>query len=490
MIKKLLFILSFLLIIKTAYLAEQNNNAGNPNANVTIINNPEPNSNSENKDNKNIKDTDNSAKDGKNAQTKDKDNIYLNFENASLASIVNYLAELKKINIVPNPELNNKNVTLTTRKTLNLEKAWNILLTLLELNGYTLINVDNLYRIVPKANNQKEPLPFYSSGSGTEPEDLPDNDMVIRYVYFLKNIETSKIKPILDSMLDVPAAENADLQAFIITDKCLNIKTALKVIKELDMGGLRETLKILNLTHVNANDVSKLFGQIIPKDQQNVIRFTAPQTAKPSSYFSSSTSIIPHAHDNSLILMGTEKGINAIVDFIKKYIDVPLTAAQSRLHIKELKYTKANTLAAILNKIIKPPSGTQAGAQKYGEYKFFEDIQIVPDATTSSYSSGAGKAGGGGNRLIISCSKEDWIRLSKFIDKLDKPQPQIAFEVMAVDVTIDRSNKLDSYFKPKKPDLLGKGTNIRFMNNATSPNVNTDGSLSPLIIFPGDSTTL
>ncbi|MFA5075022.1 MAG: hypothetical protein WC436_02855 [Candidatus Babeliales bacterium] len=492
MIKKLLFILFFLLIINSAYTAEQNTTiASNPNANVTIINNPQPTNTTENKDSKSTETKE---------KSKNKDNIYLNFENASLASVVNYLAELKKINIIPNTEadFNNKKVTLTTRKNLSMEKAWDILLTLLEMNSYTIINVDNLYRIVAKNTNQKNPLPFYSSGSGTEPEDLPDSDMVVRYVYFLKNIQTSTIMPILNSMLDTPAQENTELQAFIITDKCLNIKTAMKVIKELDLGGLRDTIKIIKLTYANAMDVYNLFKPILTEQEKpGVIRFTAAQAGKPSSYFSYSTFMSTNTKENSLIFLGTEKGINTIVDFINKYIDVPLTAAQSRLHIKELKYAKADSkLVTTLKNLIKPPTGTQAGIQteiqKFGAYKFFEDVQIVADATSSGYDSDSRRMSGGGNRLIISCNQDDWSRLSKFIDKLDKPQPQIAFEVMAVDVIIDKNNELDSYFKPKKQGLLGKGTNIRFMNDSVlKAAVNgVDGSLNPLVIFPGNLTTV
>ncbi|KKP24268.1 MAG: General secretion pathway protein D [candidate division TM6 bacterium GW2011_GWF2_28_16] len=377
--------------------------------------------------------------------------IYLNFENANLLSVVNYLCEEKKINIVPNKNLENIKVSLNTKETLTLTKAWNILLTLLEINGYTIINVDNLYRIVPKAQNKQEPLPIYS---GVDPETLPETDEVVRFIYFLKNIKAETVDGFLKNMLEGNIQINSSLNALIITERALFIKSAMKIITELDLGGLRESIKILKLKHSIAEDIAKLFKEIIPnKDQQKDLRFLLSQPDKAqATFFSQDTQIIPEPRRNALILLGLEKNLNKIIDFIQKYVDIPMDEAKSRLHIKELKYAKAENIKPILQNIIKPPAGFNKSMQ-VGEYKFFEDILIALDSS---------KDEGGGNRLIISCGKEDWKRLEKLIDNIDKPQPQIAFEVMVIDVTADNKDELWAQFKPKKLGALGKNVDPQF----------------------------
>ena len=74
--------------------------------------------------------------------------IYLNFENATLSSVIMYLAEQRKINIVPEKKLEAIKVSLTTRTPLTLRRAWNVLLTLLDMNGYAILQVNDLYRVV------------------------------------------------------------------------------------------------------------------------------------------------------------------------------------------------------------------------------------------------------------------------------------------------------------------------------------------------------
>ena len=156
--------------------------------------------------------------------------LYLNFENASLSSVVNYLAEQKKINFIPHKDLATKKVSLSTREPLSLSRAWNVLLTLLEMNGFTLINVNNVYRIVKNKDNKKEPLPFYSSQQGTMPKDLPDSDIVVRYIYVLKNISTDIAGKILGDVLGRNKVRmTKELSTCIITDKCNNIKKAMEI---------------------------------------------------------------------------------------------------------------------------------------------------------------------------------------------------------------------------------------------------------------------
>jgi len=386
--------------------------------------------------------------------------IYLNFENASLASVVNYLAEQKKINFIPHKNLAAKKVSLTTRTPLTLTRAWDVLLTLLEMNGFSIINVGNVYRIVLSKGAKNEPLPLYSSQQGTAPKDLPDSDLIVRYIYILKHISTQTASKILIELLGKDKVQvNKDLATCIITDKCFNIKAAMKVIEALDTGGLRESIKIYRLKHTNAEDIAKLFtSQILgnERQQKKPIRFIGPAKKKELTYFASATKIIPEPRYNALILLGLEQDINKIIEFTKKYLDIPMEGAQSRIHIKELKYVEAPVIEKILKKIIKPPTGGKKGPL-VGEFKFFEDVKIQSEKPEAGGEEGGKISKGSGNRLIIACSRDDWRRLDKIIEKLDKPQPQVALEIMIVDIDEANLRRLGSEIREKTGKSLAKG---------------------------------
>jgi general secretion pathway protein D len=89
-----------------------------------------------------------------------------------------------------------------------------------------------------------------------------------------------------------------------------------------------------------------------------------------------------------------------------------------------------------------------------GEYKFFEDVIVAAEKGGEE-----GSAWGAGNRLIIACNRDDWKRLEVLIEKLDKPQPQVAMEVLIVNIDANLSKQLGAQHYGFFGKKLGLGIN-------------------------------
>lgn len=414
-------------------------------------------------------------------------NIILNFENTSLANIVDYLAKQKGVSYIPHPDLKSANITLNTRKPITLSHAWDVLFTLLEVNGLTMINVDGVHRIGKASENGRSPLPVYSSATGTQPGDLPDTDQVVRYVYFLNNIKSDQASTILNSMFtDKSSIEIIKgLDIIIIKEKCLNIKAAMQIVQELDQSGLRQSIKIIKLKYNDPTNVANLFTKDIFGSQHlnKDIRFLSPNK-KEASYFSSNVRIIADVSRHGLILMGQEKDIDKIIEFIQKFVDKPMENADSRIHIYEVKNVRPDQLQRLLINAIKPPQGV--AREQLGDFKFFEDVVISAETAQEGDT-----ALGVGNRLIIACGKEDWIRLQKIIAKVDRPKPQIALEVMVVDINTDTVKQLAAQLRQQN---LGNvlGSSFAFEAANAKGSATTTGRENSMLtrFFNGNSTNV
>jgi general secretion pathway protein D len=335
---------------------------------------------------------------------------------------------------------------------MTLSQAWETVYTLLEANNFTIITLNGINTVVPMAEHQQNVLPCFSSAQGVEPEQLEDSAKIVRYIYFCRNIKASVAEGILRPLLaDKSVQINNILEACIITDKANSIKSAMKIIKELDTSGLRQEIRIKPLKHTNAEHVTRLFNEhIIQQEQQTGrIRVISAETKHDPAFFSKNTKVIPEPVHNKLIVMGTSDAIDRVISFVDKYLDVPMQTAKSRLHIKDLKYIASEKIKPILTNIIQPPRGTASD----GTYRPFEDVAITAETPHNDKDDGQGR--GFGNRLIISCSDEDWGRLNSFIDQLDKPQPQVACEVMIVDVNNDDARSLGAELR-SRDNVLGK----------------------------------
>lgn len=409
-------------------------------------------------------------------------NIYLNFENTDLTSFIDYMAELKKLNILPDKSLEGSKISLTIREPLSIEGAWNIFLTVLEMSGFSIIKVGELNRIVPRDKKLMQPLPAYINVPYTA---LPDSDMMVRYVVFLTNISVADVEPILGSMLSNPNVLLAqkDMNAFIITDKSYNIKAAVKLIQELDQTGMPEEVIVLRLKRANAADVETLLNALIKKPEGNPLaRLLGKAAEGGAEYFSSTTRVVREERTNSLILMGNKKSIEKIVNFITTNIDGQISEAKSPIHIYELQNIDAAQVRDILKEVTAiPESATGAAAGKFGSIrggvKYFKGMNFQVDKD--------------GNRLIVSClDKQDWRLVKKTIQDLDKPQPQVAIESLLVTITGDDMKQLGGSIRNKKHGQIGTNIDMQSAALGVNPSLETGTDGKPISLLGNMLTQL
>jgi general secretion pathway protein D len=400
--------------------------------------------------------------------------IYLNFENAELSNFINYIAEIKKINLIPHKTLEGVKVSLTIREPLTVEGAWNVFLTVLEMSGFSIVKIGDVDVVIPRNDRTRQPLPAYIN---VPVSTLPDSDINIRYVTFLENISVNNVTTILQEMLSPGSWLQAyeDVNGLIITDKSLNIKSAMKVILALDQTGLQESVVVMRLKNANATDVKTLIDSL-RTGEENVsplARLLGKQAETNTQYFSPATKIIAEERTNSLILMGSQKSIKKIEDFIVEHVDKELKGVVSPLHIYELQHTDAETIRTILTSVTdtsKITLGDGDNITKYGAVrggvKYFKPMtfEVDPD----------------GNRLIVSSTdKQDWSLLKRTIEDLDKPQPQVAIESLFVTIKDEDIKSLGGALRNKKIGQIGKHINFQ------SPNGNNS-----VVIDPNDPTNL
>ncbi len=399
------------------------------------------------------------AQEQKESNNSNKD-IYLNFDNADLYNFVNYIAEIKKMNLVVDKTIEAAKISLTIRDPLTADGAWNVFLTVLEMAGFSIIQVGDLYKVIPKDQKTIQPLPAYINVS---PDTLPDNDMNIRYVLFLTNMDVTTMQELLQSMLSdkglvVPVK---DVNGFVITDKSLNIKSAVKLLLELDQMGTAEAVTVIKLKNANATDVKTLLEGLIKQPEVSPLARLLGKTAEgTTAYFPPGTRVIAEDRTNSLILLGNPKPIKKIEEFVVNHIDTELQQAKSPLHVYELQYTDATQIAEILKEATQAPESVAGqAASKYGAIrggvKYFKSMNIKVDKD--------------GNRLVVSSTdKVDWKLLKKTIKDLDKPQPQVALETMIVTIDVGDTKALGGGVRNKKHGMLG--INIDAQSAAASTN--------------------
>lgn len=403
--------------------------------------------------------------------------VPFDYTNENLTNIINTLASAQGINILfpVDSDKIDIEVTLNLKHKISLSEAWGIVNTFLDVAGFTLVPRGITYEITPNKDINKEPLTTYIN---IHPEQLPNDESKVRYLYYLQNINLSgtnnkskaNLETILRDMLaGQPASSNYLLDgksnSILITNKTSNIKAAMHIIMSLDREGFREAIEIVQLRHTNAKNIVDLLNKVIENKKNNPqFRYGAPANDSEEVYFSKTTSIVPIERSNSIAIMGKLEAVEKVKNFITKYLDVSVEGGKSIIHIKELQHIDAGELAKVLQKIIKART---EGAQSSGTRDALSEVIITAEQDESAEqmkpleidkinpaeqapvkpktaNNLEKKAIAGNNCLVIAAREPEWIVLERLIDEIDKPQLQVAIETLIVDLIVTDNNTIAS----------------------------------------------
>ncbi len=394
----------------------------------------------------------------------EEDIIELHFENADLENFIKQIEDIFEVTFITDDsiqpiakdrkQIKGNKISFKTHKPLSKKEVWNLFVTLLEIAGFAVIPQPDptMFRITTIAIALKSPIPAFI---GVDPTTLPETDELIRYVYFIENANIDTLKTIIDSLRSTASSLIAlkEHKAFVLTDKAYNIKTLMKIVKELDKISIPETMSILKLKNADAKQIAELYQSLLPKEETSPRFFSRKQPT--SLYFPENTRIIAEPRTNALILLGPKNAIKQIEEFIVKHIDVELDQAYSPLYVHQLRYADATTVATIMNEVTQFGKATDAGKSGgvRGVDQYMRPMSFVPETET--------------NRLIIKAYYEDYLKVKKIIETLDEAQPQVAIEVLILAVSIGNRKSLGAQIRSKEPNtnkgLLGR--NVTFQTS-------------------------
>lgn len=391
--------------------------------------------------------------------------IEFNFENADLQNFIKQIEDIFEVvfllddSIQPLPNvqppykaIKGNKITFRTQRPLSRSKAWDLFLSFLQMAGFAVVEQpdDRLYRITTIENARKLPLRVFI---GTDYTELPDNEELVRYIYFVDNSGLEVIKDFVDSIRSTASSLRLlpEHKAFMLTDKASNIRSVMEIVKELDKASMPEVAVVLQLKQVEAKQVKDLYESLISSDDKTVGAF-AQRKSPTTKFFPEGTKIVDYPQGNKLILMGQRHKVQQIEDFITKYIDVEPSQQYSPFYVYPLRYADAKTIAEIMTEITGFGKDTEAGKTggTRGSDQYLRPMSFVPEPNS--------------NRLIIKGHYDDYVKAKEIIAQLDEVQPQVGIEVLVITVNLDESKSMGTQMRSKTPQgengLLGN--NVKF----------------------------
>jgi len=206
--------------------------------------------------------------------------LRLNFRNAPLEMVLNYLSDAAGFIIVLDTKVNG-NVTVISSQPMTRDEAVNLLNTVLNKNGYAIIRDGRTLTVVDKNDAKSRDIPVKS---GNNPNDIPKNAEIVTQIIPIRFVEARQLVSDLSSFVSPQATvvANEAGNSIVITDTQSNIRHLTEIIQAIDGSAEASTeIRVFHLRYASPTDVASELGSIFPSSSgsgntQSPINFRGP----------------------------------------------------------------------------------------------------------------------------------------------------------------------------------------------------------------------
>ena len=338
--------------------------------------------------------------------------VTIDFDNVDISVLVKFVSELTGKNFIIDDKVKGK-VTIISPKKIPLEDVYKVFLSVLEVNGFTVVPAGNMTKIIPATLAREKSLETRTKKELADPEDR-----MVTQIIPLERANPDEIKRILDPIISKSSSVLSYPPAgiLVITDYLSNIKRLQEIILALDVEGAGDQISYIPIQNASASEVVKSLTTIFQQRRANTAVIK----------------VVPDSRTNSIIILASgadTESVRKLVAFMDK--DVP--RGESNIQVYRLQNSNAEDLAKVLNNIVKDSgasaaTGSAVAAQKALAPVVSKNVQVVPDKAT--------------NTLVVMAEREDYKILESIIKQLDVPRPMVYIEALIMEVDANKDFKL------------------------------------------------
>jgi len=253
-------------------------------------------------------------------------------ENASLVEVVDILARALKINYIIDPRVKGS-VTINTYGEFKPVDVRPLLETILRINGAAMVQVGDMYRIVPVGDVSHLPLSPQVNAT-----NLPEDERTVLNLIFLKYVTVNEMAKLIEPFL----GEGAKMMVYepgnllMILDNSRNMKRTVELVSLFDSDTLAgQRVRLFDIQHGRPSDIAKELEhvfQAMALSEKTGLRF------------------MPIDRINTIIAVAPNPGVFPEVEKWLAKLDVPLkvTAGSIDNYLYRLKYGSAQIVGMVI----------------------------------------------------------------------------------------------------------------------------------------------
>lgn len=337
--------------------------------------------------------------------------VQLNFKDVEIAKFIRFMSELLCENILVDPAIAGT-VSVVSPKSMTLNDAREVMLSVLEMNNLTLEQMDGYAKVVPSTGAGVMDGSVIKSDRSVNP-----GESVIVQVVPLSYVKAGfVVAPLKTAIRDMQISPVGNGSSVMLVGKASVLNRAVSIIRALDAPDSIRVIKIVSLDFAN------------PKLMES--QMTA--MGKDASSKLAGLMAVADERTGRLILIGTAQNLREAERIIKE-LDVP--SKSENFHVYKLHNADAEMVAEQLSQIL--ATAAKLSPDQAGNVP----TAVVPDLPTNS--------------LIFTATQEQYNSLKTILEQLDTQPKQVMLRGLIAEVSLNKLNSAGIDWAAWGGDLVG-----------------------------------
>ena len=399
--------------------------------------------------------------------------VTLNFVNAEIEGVARAMAAIVDQQILVDPRVKGT-ITLYSEQPLTPREAYLNFLAALRGQGFAMVEVAGLLKVVPEADAKLQ-TGTVEVGSSVRRSGDQILTQIFRLQYENVNSLVTVLRPLISPNNTINA--NPSTNTLVITDYADNLKRIGQMIAAMDVPASTD-MEAMPLQYAIAADLAPMIQRLAD----------GGAVAMPGQAGGQSTMVMADPRTNTLMVRAPNAARLGLVRTLIQRLDRPGTAGLggSGIHVIYLKNADAVKLAQVLRASFPGAGGSSGGGSSSSGISAGGASPSTPASTNSPGSAGGGNNGAstqstapvagsaqpstGGfiqadpstNSLIITATDALYSQLRAVVDQLDGRRAQIYIESMIVKVDAEKAAQMGVQWAGAAgtKNIVGAGTNL------------------------------
>ena len=412
--------------------------------------------------------------------------IQMNFRDVEILNVINLMSELTGKNFLVDGNVRGK-VTLIAPEPVTIDEAYQVFLSILEIQGFTVVPQGPIIKVIPSADIKDSPIPTTTGDEGAL--SPTSGDAFVTQLIPLKFADVNQIRGLVSPLVskDSSLLSYAPTNTLIVTETASNIARLKTIITALDVKASTKIFRVIPLEHADAGELAASLQTALqglaetntgaevqqPAEQGERRRRRRQRSAQSTPSAGDGPTILADTRTNSLILIATPSSMDVASDIITK-LDIPTPSGRGKIHVYYLSHANAEELAQVLTaqvpeiaQIQEPQPDGQSQQTRQRRLpttgRTPTDITITADKPTNS--------------LVITADPEAYAIVEDIIKKLDIRRSQVLVEGLIAEVSLGTARDLGVEWR-----IIDQPNGTQVFASATGSD--TTGVLNPLTANP------